>query len=61
MENTGTPVDIVDSLPDPDEVRREIKECVERTQVLRQLLRVALKKARDRAGRGEVPRATGAD
>jgi hypothetical protein len=52
-------MNLVDAIPDPDSVRAEIKECVERTQVLRQLLRLALRKARDRVSREEVSRANG--
>jgi hypothetical protein len=60
MEFSKTPVDIVDEIPDADRVRREIKECVERTQVLRQLLRVALKKTpRPRRPGEEVRHARG--
>jgi hypothetical protein len=61
MENVRTTEpDLIEEIPDPDTVRAEIRESVTRTEMLRGLLRLSLKKAaRDRAGREEVTRAGG--
>jgi hypothetical protein len=57
MEHTTA--DAVEIIPDPEIVRGMIRESVTRTELLRGLLRLAIRKARDRAaeGREEVARA----
>jgi hypothetical protein len=60
METTKAHVDIVEEIPDPDTLRVQIKESLQRTELLRGLLKLSLKKAtRYRTGREEVPRASG--
>jgi hypothetical protein len=55
-------VDFIETIPDPEVIRDEIRRCVDRTMVLRHLLRLSLKKAasrREAASREEVPLANG--
>jgi hypothetical protein len=56
MRNNKNHVYMIDEIPEPDDVRAEIREYVKRAGVLQQLLRVAVREAeRRRAGREEVP------
>jgi hypothetical protein len=52
---TATLADPIDSIPDPDTVRRMIADNVRRTELLRQLLRLSTR--RETLLRGERPRA----
>jgi hypothetical protein len=52
-------IDIIDEIPDPEVIRDQIREHVRRADLLRALLRVAIRRkeaaGRESAGRVEVP------
>jgi hypothetical protein len=45
MSNDPSDVEIIDDIPDPQTIRDLIRQNVERTTVLRSMLRLALRKA----------------
>jgi hypothetical protein len=59
MQIKKSPVDIVEEIPAPDVVRVQIRESVRRTDLLRAILRLSVRKAvwdGEVAARGEVRR-----
>ena len=58
MSNDPSDVDLIEEIPDPQTIRDLIRQNVERTTMLRSMLRLALRKAalrREAKGQREVP------
>jgi hypothetical protein len=59
LHSLSAPPDLIEKLPDPDAVRERLSCAVREVQLLRQLLRLAERAARDRqrsgAHTGETP------